>query len=161
MNQGKRFEQDFMKSIPDYCFKYKFRDNPRGGEKSDKFRFTASNICDILLFDDRILYLLELKSVKGISLPFGNINKKSLREMDCKADMPRARAYLVVEYRQEKKVYAIEVWRVLKYMEKSDRKSIPITFAESYGEEIQSHLKRTRFSYGIEEFLEENSKGVF
>lgn len=150
-----------MKSIPNWCFKYKFRDNPRGSEKSDQFRFTASNICDILLFDDRILYLLELKSVKGRSLPFGNINIKSLYEMDEKTDMPRARAYVVIEFRQDQKVYAIESWKVIGYMEKADRKSVPIAWAEEEGALIEGLLKRTRYQYNILKFLENNSKGVF
>ena len=63
MNAGKSFEQDFIKSVPDTIYHYRFKDGTAAWGEGEATRFQATNICDFLLFDGR-MFLLELK-IKG------------------------------------------------------------------------------------------------
>lgn len=85
-NQGKIFEQDFKNSIhfdnPD-LFYYRFKDGTAGWQNSQNssIRFQAKNICDCMIFYKGFLFLLELKSHKGKSLPLDCIRKNQFEEM--------------------------------------------------------------------------------
>ena len=45
-NIGKKFEEDFRKSIPDNMFYYRFRDSGGTWGGNEKMRFTPSNIAE-------------------------------------------------------------------------------------------------------------------
>lgn len=56
-NEGKKFEEDFQKSIPQNIFCHRIKD-------SSNFKMTTKNLCDFIVFNSPHLYLLELKSTK-------------------------------------------------------------------------------------------------
>ena len=60
-NEGKKFEADLKSSVPDTCWLYRLRDNASSFANGTNTRFTSSNICDFILFDDmsKTLFLLE------------------------------------------------------------------------------------------------------
>ena len=64
---GKIFEEDFIKSIPSYCWHKRLNDNAASWGNSTNTRFASTNECDFLLFDcnSRTLSALELKSTQG------------------------------------------------------------------------------------------------
>ena len=68
MNEGKKFEQDFKRSLDECSNLWVHRPSDFGGGQSG--RFTNSSLCDFVVFDDDkpSLYLLELKSVQGKSI---------------------------------------------------------------------------------------------
>ena len=68
MNAGKQFEKDFKASVLDDQFYLRLND-AGGWSKSSDLRFTPSQLCDCLLFTRGTLYLLELKSHTGKSIP--------------------------------------------------------------------------------------------
>ena len=68
MNAGKQFEKDFKASVLDDQFYLRLND-AGGWSKSVDLRFTPSQLCDCLLFTRGTLYLLELKSHTGKSIP--------------------------------------------------------------------------------------------
>lgn len=72
MNQGKRFEQNFEKSKPDYAMLYRLHDSAQSFGRASNLRFSLKNPFDYFLFDapKGILYGLELKSVQGKSISF-------------------------------------------------------------------------------------------
>lgn len=74
-NSGKKFEEAFAKSIPDYCFCYRLHDPPQSFHQSENLRFSWKNPCDFFLFDNknRFLLALELKSTKSKSISFEDI----------------------------------------------------------------------------------------
>ena len=76
-NPGKQFEDDFKKSIPDYCLAERLKDSAQSFNQSKLTKFTWNNPCDFLCFDSigRILYCLELKSTKSKYITFDDINK--------------------------------------------------------------------------------------
>ena len=69
---GKVFENNFKKSMPDYALLYRLPDAAQSFGKSSNLRFSNKNPFDFILFDSKwkILYALELKSVKGKSISF-------------------------------------------------------------------------------------------
>lgn len=69
---GKVFEDNFKKSMPDYALLYRLPDAAQSFGKSSNLRFSNKNPFDFILFDSKwkILYALELKSVKGKSISF-------------------------------------------------------------------------------------------
>lgn len=79
-NAGKQFEEDFIKSVPESVYHYRFKDGTAGfaGCQNENVRFQATNIADFLLHDGR-MWLLELKSHLGKSFPYtavmGSYNK--------------------------------------------------------------------------------------
>ena len=71
INYGKRFEEDFLKSTPAGVFKLRIKD--------DTLRFkNVNNPADVILFFRGKMFLLELKSTKEKSLPYGNIQDNQL-----------------------------------------------------------------------------------
>lgn len=76
-NSGKIFEQQFKKSIPEYCLLQRLNDTAQSFKKSNFARFTPQNPCDFFLFDSQshILYCLELKSTKYKSMGFEDVDK--------------------------------------------------------------------------------------
>ena len=71
-NSGKVFEDNFKKSIPDYALLYRLPDSAQSFGNSSNLRFSNKNPFDYLLWDSKLklLYALELKSVKGKSISF-------------------------------------------------------------------------------------------
>ena len=74
-NSGKIFEDQFKKSVPDYCLLQRLNDSPQAFSKSNLTRFTCKTPCDFFMLDDisGLLYCLELKSTKNTSMTFDDI----------------------------------------------------------------------------------------
>ena len=66
-NEGKIFEDAFIKSVPDYCWHKRLNDNASSWANGSNTRFTSTNECDFLLFDckTKTLNALELKTTKS------------------------------------------------------------------------------------------------
>lgn len=73
-NVGKKFEEQFKKSIPDYCFSHRLRDSAMSYNNSGVTKFTWNNECDFFVFDckGKRLYAIELKSTKYNYMSFEN-----------------------------------------------------------------------------------------
>lgn len=67
---GKVFEQNFKKSVPDNVFYYRPPDATSSFGDNSNLRFSAKSPCDCFMFDGKILYTLELKSVGIKSISF-------------------------------------------------------------------------------------------
>ena len=67
MNEGKKFEEDFKKSMDKYnIWNYRLRDSSGSWSNNKGSRFTPKNICDYIAYNNGKLYLLELKSHKRL-----------------------------------------------------------------------------------------------
>lgn len=75
-NSGKIFEEDFKKSIPDYCLLIRLPDPPQSFTQRSDTRFSKKNPCDFIMYDSksRLLFALELKTTKYKSMSFDDIN---------------------------------------------------------------------------------------
>lgn len=154
MNAGKLFEQDFIKSVPDTVFHYRFKDGTAGWGEGEATRFQATNICDFLLFDGRLI-LLELKSHKGKSIPFSCIRENQLKELSMADNFNGIIPGIVFNFRDVSKTYFVPIRHVYYYITHADRKSIPLNWVQENGIEIRQELKRVRYRYYIAEFLQE------
>ena len=75
-NSGKKFEQRFKVSVPDYCFVHRLKDPPQSFNTSIAgIRFSWDNPCDYFVFSNkhRFMLALELKSTKYTSISFEDI----------------------------------------------------------------------------------------
>jgi recombination protein U len=154
-NPGKAFEIDFVKSIPDRCDITRLKD---GGGWSDatNTRFTSSNPCDFIVYsasqhemDTGVLYKLELKSTKGISLPFGNIKEHQLKELT-ESGTKGVMAWFIVNYRQVNETYVIAAHTLASYIESGVRKSLPVSYCRDNCLLIKQSLIRVRYRYDLE-----------
>lgn len=154
-NEGKRFEEDIKNSTPEECFYYRFKDGTGNfaGGKNENVRFQAQNMCDCMIMD-KYLFLLELKSHKGVSIPISCIRKNQIEEMS-KIEHGNIRAYFIFNFREKEKTYAVEARTVKEYIETTDKKSIPILWCKENGITITGEKKKVRFRYDLKKFFNE------
>ena len=157
-NAGKLFESDIKSSIPDGCWLYRLRDNASSFAGGVNTRFTSSNICDYILFDDntKTLFLIECKSTKGTSVPLTMIRdnqKKGLVE----AGQHRLVAGLLVNFRNEyNDTFFIAIDDYMDMTESIGKKSFNIKdLMENGAVRVDCDKKRSRWRYNIEKFIKE------
>lgn len=156
-NEGKKFEEDFKKSIPEKYFVYRFKDGTANfnGTKNENVRFQSHNICDFEVFAENKLFLFEVKSYKGASIPLSGIRKTQLEEMLKASNYKNIEPYFILNYRALESVYAIKIQTLQEFIEKAKRKSIPIKWCIENGIEIIVVKKKVRFRYELEKFFKD------
>ncbi|KFX56142.1 hypothetical protein FDC50_10200 [Clostridium botulinum] len=157
-NSGKIFEEDIKNSIPknqDF-FYYRFIDNAASFSGGDNVRFTSHNLCDCMTMTKDKLYLMELKTHTGASLPLSCIRENQIDGM-AKINHPNMKAIFIINFREKEKTYAIEADKLEKYIQTSKRKSIPISFLEECGVEIIGTKKKVHYRYDLEKYFEEDN----
>ncbi|MBY0755047.1 Holliday junction resolvase RecU [Clostridium sardiniense] len=156
-NEGKRFEEDFKKSVSEKYFIYRFKDGTANfkGTKNENVRFQAHNICDFQVVTENKVFLLELKSYNGVSIPLSGIRKTQLEEMLKASNYKNIKPYFMFNFRPLQKVYAVKVENVQEFIEKAERKSIPVKWCIENGIEIDGIKKKVRFRYELESFFKE------
>lgn len=145
-NEGKKFEKDIEKSVPDYMVCHRVRDS---------FYKGAISIADYIIYNYPNIVFLELKSYKGKSIPFNALNDKQLKKLDEERKKLGVKAGVIFNFRDEAETYYLEVHKVIDYIIKADRKSFPIDWCRENGIRIKQKLKRTRYSYKVGEFWQE------
>ena len=159
MKVGKRFENNFKKSVPSDIFFYRFKDGSSAWGGNDKVRFQSSNICDCELFDGNRLYLIELKSTKGKSIPFTNLKRnvkdKRLDDLLEASQFKNIIAGIVIEFSELERAFFIDIKNVIEFMNTSDRKSIPLNYFEIEGIEIEVTKKKVNCIFNIRKLLSE------
>ena len=159
-NVGKYFENWWRNSIPNDVFFYRFRDSSGAWNKNQKLRFTPSNIADNLLFTNGCLFLNELKTHKGKSIPITCImgNKTKLKQI---GDMYEANKYhnvfcqFIIFLSDIERCFVLDIENFLFFMQDNDRKSIPLDYLETMGTEIEVKKLRTNYKFNIQKWLNE------
>lgn len=155
-NEGKKFENDVKSSVPDTCWIYRLRDNASSFANGTNTRFTSSNICDYILFDDitRTLFLIECKSTKGTSVPLTMIRDSQIKGLQeaSKHDLVTG---ILVNFRNENNdTFFILINEFVDMMDSINKKSFNIKDLESIGAtRIKSAKKRTRYKYDIQDMI--------
>lgn len=160
INSGKRFEQNWKNSIPKDIFYYRFRDGSSSWGGNDKVRFQQTNICDCLMFDGDYLYLLELKSTKGKSLPFNNIKKHQIDDLLWASEYANTICGLVVEFSDLTGCYFIEIGRFKAFYDSTNRKSIPIDYLRKNGIKICIEKKKINSKFDVKKFINDVIESV-
>ena len=165
-NKGKQFEQDFQESCKSQLSLIRLKDPGSSfnikcaGCPKQITRFSPRNICDFIGYLYPNMFLLELKSTKGTSMPFKNIIKsktdKRLQQMVHLSEKKGIKAYIVFNWRKKggmDTTVAVSVVDVRVYIDRSERKSIPFGWTVTYGTLIKSHKKITRYSYDLTQLI--------
>ena len=153
VNSGKKFENNFKASVPSNVFYYRFRDGSGAWGGNDKVRFQASNICDCLLFDGYTLYLLELKSTKGKSLPFSNIKQHQIDDLTTASSYLNVKCGFMIEFADLDECYFIDISQFNEFLKGTDRKSIPVDYLQNNAIKIGVVKKKVNRRFDIESFL--------
>ena len=155
-NEGKKFENDIKSSVPDTCWIYRLRDNASSFANGTNTRFTSSNICDYILFDDitRTLFLIECKSTKGTSVPLTMIRNGQIQGLQeaSKHDLVTG---ILVNFRNENNdTFFILINEFVDMMDSINKKSFNIKDLDNIGAiRIKSGKKRTRYKYDIQDMI--------
>ena len=144
MNEGKKFEKDFENSIPQYTWYYRIKDSSSSWSNSNNSRFTQKSPCDYIIFKGGKLYLLELKSHKGKSLPLATIREQQLLYLS-NLNFTDVIGYFIINFRDIEETYAVEGYKI----KNIDRKSISLEFLKQNGVKISQTIKRTRYTYDL------------
>lgn len=153
-NNGKVFEGEIKKCIPEGCFYYRFADGTGNfaGVKNENVRFQAKNICDCMVMAKEFLYLLELKNTEVSSLPFANIKGNQLDGLT-NVEHEKIKCYFVVCFRKKEKCFFAEAKKLKEFIDNTERKSIPLSWFEENSIEVEMTKVRVKYKYNLEEVL--------
>ena len=154
---GKIFEDEIKASIPVDFYVERYKDDTAGF-------YGVSNPADYRIYKYPLLFLLELKSHKGKSLPLAKIRENQIKGMLKAAKYAGICAGFLINYRDLEKTFYISVREIVAEYYEVDtrgnvkakegiRKSIPVEWCEDHGEIIGQELKRVRYKYNLEKFF--------
>ncbi|WP_143452701.1 PDDEXK family nuclease [Konateibacter massiliensis] len=167
-NPGKIFEDSFVKSVPNHILVKRLNDSASSWNGGSGTRFTTTNECDFIMFDDntRTFYGLELKSTIG-SLTFWredfeNIEKKcsfNIKKNQIKG-LLKFSSHLgvfgfVFNFRNKSnQTYFVMIDEFLDYTNTLSKKSINIDDVLQMNPiKIDNTLLRTNYRYNLEKFF--------
>lgn len=143
-NPGKQFEKDFYASVSEKedLFVYRLKDDNLGFAK-------VKNPCDFILYKKPNIYLLELKSHKGKSIPFGAIQSYQIESLYRFSNIDGVKAGFVFNFRDVNETYFVKAVSVYHFYHERERKSFSLDWVKENGIAIPQELKRTRFKYHL------------
>lgn len=168
-SEGKKFEAQFTKSIPDHVLVKRLNDNASAWSGGNNTRFASNNECDFILFDDhtRTFYGLELKTTKEKSLTFWREDleeenkKKSFQIRKCQIlGLQKWSKHFgvfgfIINFRSyDNRTFFILIDEFIDYTSTLNKKSINIDDVLKMNPiEIENKIVRTNYKYNIEKFL--------
>ena len=156
MNVGKRFEADIKASIPQNILFYRFKDSPASFNNfapGGNIRFTASNVCDCMIFKSPTLFFIELKTTQGKSYSLNDSANKQLERFKKLGDYQDAIKAFMINFRDYEKTYFITTDELEKFLRESGKKSIRIDECATIGILIEQKKLRTNYRYQIEDIF--------
>lgn len=161
INSGKRFEDNWKKSIPKNVFYYRIKDNVSSWTNDERARFTPSNICDCFVFEGKYLLTLELKNTKTKSLPYNNIRKHQIDDLLWAGSFYNVISGFVINYDTLDECYFVEISDFKRFFDENDRKSLPVDYCRSNALKIENKRIKTNKVYDVKNFLKEVNKYGF
>jgi recombination protein U len=170
MNEGKKFEHQFHKSLEKEDF-YVLRliDPPSSfGKDSTRVRFSAKNPYDFLAYKSPYLFCLELKSVIGTSVSFqteeeakqkkntsANIKWHQIESLMKADNFDGIKPMFVINFRKTNQTYAIPIAEFIAYTERITKKSINEQDCTTMGVLIPQTLNRKSYDYNFQFIYED------
>lgn len=164
-NTGKILEQQWAKSVPDYVLLCRLPDAAQSFGGSSKLRFSRKNPFDYIMWDskNRILYAIELKTVKGKSISFerskdedGEIHHHQIAGLSEWSKFDNTICGFVIEFREIEKTVFIEINEFNHLMSAISKKSFnydDLTNLNIRHNIIPQKKARTRYTYDVDGFL--------
>ena len=174
MNSGTQFEEDFSKSVPQYCFIHRLKDTAQSYNNSKQTKFTWDNPCDFFMFDSNshLFYAIECKSTKYRSMTFqvdkNNKNPKmiKLHQIESLTDIAKydgAISGLMLNFRDEKndsqRTYfqnIVDFNKMIKEINKVSFNEMDLIIYNAI--KIDGEKKRVHYRWNIDEFLKNMNK---
>lgn len=143
---GKVFEEEIKKSFPQDFYIERYKDDTAGF-------YGVSNPADYRLYKYPYTFLLELKTHKGKSLPIDKIRPNQIQGM-ARAVLPKGiYGGFIINFRELEETYYITVQDMIRYINSTERKSIPVEWCRENGVRIEQEKKRVRYSYDLRSWL--------
>lgn len=164
-NSGKVFEAQWKKSVPDYALLFRLHDSAQSFGDVSGLRFSSKNPFDFILWDSkrRILYALELKTVKGKSISFERKNDESkdihlhqINGLTSWNKFDNTICGLIIEFRQLETTVFIDIDEFIRMIDIIPKKSFNFDDLEEYDVKhtiIRQKKARTRYTYDVDGFL--------
>lgn len=156
MNPGKRFEEDFHRSIPEDVYCYRIPD-PVSRTKSGEIVFGKPVPFDFFVFKSPVLYALELKSTDGTSIGFDGVNPMikahQIEELHKVTKFEQIKAGFILNFRQDHSTYFLPIEKFYWFRDVTGKKSINRKDLDTYGVYIPSWVIRTRIHYDLSPLL--------
>lgn len=150
VNVGKAFERTFTNSVPESVFILRLRDM---GGKYKKLA-NVKNICDYILYRYPTLFLLELKTTKGKSMPFDNLKVHQVAGLYVANKRRGIKGGFVFNFRELNETYYLPADKVCEFVQEGSRKSFPIDWCKANGYLIEQKKVRNSWKYGIDLMLD-------
>lgn len=169
-NTGKKFEEDIVKSIPEYAKEHRLPDPPQSFGGSSNLRFSKKNPFDFFLWDSKrkILYALEMKTVQDKSISFEredgekrDIHKHQIDGLNEWNKYDGVICGFIIEFRSIETTIFLDIEAFNKMLVLITKKSFNIQDLDDNAIPyliIPQYKKRTRYTYDIEYFLEKISE---
>lgn len=146
---GKDFEKDFRSSVPKGYFAYRFKDGTASWDRnSSNVRFQHFNICDFMVFAENHLWLLELKSHKGKSVPIDCIRQTQIDGLIEAQNHDGIHAGIIFNMSDLEQTYFMPIRRIVEFIESSSRKSFPLDWIKT-GLLIPQTKKKVHYNYDL------------
>ena len=163
MNSGKIFEQNFKASIPPGVFYYRLRDSTAsfyGGGDGSNIRFQTPNMADCIIFGNRTLFICELKSHQGKSIPFSCVRENQIEQLTKAAKFPFIIPALVIFFPDVEKCWAVHIddWNNL--VDASKKKSANIAEIAQAGFEVGVTKLKVNFKYDVQTMMKDLSEDI-
>jgi recombination protein U len=164
-NEGKKFEEDFKKSIDeDKIYFYRLRDSGSAfGNGNDSCRFSTSNEYDCFIYLQPNFFPFELKSTQGTSMSIqkDKTEKSKMIKLHQIEGLTRASKYegiyagFILNFRDIEHTYWLDIKDFNRFNETTDKKSInEKDIVESGGILIPQEKKKVRYRYFINKMIE-------
>ena len=164
-NQGKIFEEDWKKSMPNYALLYRIPDPAQSFGGSNNLRFSRKPDFDFILWDSQrhILYALELKTVGGKSISFersdkdhGEIHANQINGLNKWNAYDGIVCGVIVNFRGIKKTVFIDISEINRIINNTPKKSFNFDDLEKHQIKyttISQWKLKTRYRYDADGFL--------
>ena len=168
-NVGKQFEQDIVKSVPDYVGVLRIPDAAQSFYRSSNLRFSRKNPFDFILWSPNTLtlYALELKTVKGKSISFertkeehGEIHYHQIVGLENFEKIGECVCGFIIEFRELETTIFLPINEFIKLQDLIPKKSFNFNDLKSNNISyitIPQKILKTHFRYDIEFFLKETA----
>ena len=148
MDAGKKFEKQFRGCIPSTVYYYRLKDDTSG--------FAGiNNPCDYFVYSYPHLYLFELKTHKGKSIPFSALTQGQIMGLYEAKKTNGIKAGFIFNFRDIAETYYVDINDFMDFYNTTDRKSVPVSFCKEKGVVVEQTLIRVNYEYNIDKLLKE------
>lgn len=163
-NIGKVFEQNWRKSVPDNVFYYRPPDSAQSFGNNTNLRFSAKSPCDCFMFNGKVLYTLELKSVGTKSISFerektdkGIIHKHQIDNLQKFSTFQNVISGFLFDFRLSDCTYFCTIEEFVTMVSHLDKKSFNENDLFEWCNPIKIEKKKLKvnYRYDISKFFED------